>query len=191
MRKIVFATNNAHKLDEVRAVLRNSAEVVSLAEIGCFDEIPETGTTLAENAILKARYVKDKYGVDCMADDTGLEVEALDGKPGVFSARYAGPRQNAADNMQLLLKNLSGKENRKARFCTVIVLIKSDELHCFEGEIEGTIIEVPRGTAGFGYDPVFVPDGYNVTFAEMGADEKNRISHRARAVQKLAGFFNR
>lgn len=189
MKKIVFATNNAHKLAEVRAVLNDFAEVISLSDIGCYDDIPETGTTLEENAVLKAQFIHDRYDVDCFADDTGLEVDALDGAPGVYSARYAGEEQNAANNMEKLLKNLSGKKNRKARFKTVIALIKNNQTFCFEGQIEGRIIEKARGNAGFGYDPVFVPNGYVQTFAEMGADEKNRISHRAKAVKKLTDFF--
>lgn len=189
MKKIVFATNNAHKLAEVRAVLNDFAEVISLSDIGCYDDIPETGTTLEENAVLKAQFIHDRYDVDCFADDTGLEVDALHGAPGVYSARYAGEEQNAANNMEKLLKNLSGKKNRKARFKTVIALIKNNQTFCFEGQIEGRIIDKARGNAGFGYDPVFVPNGYVQTFAEMGADEKNRISHRAKAVKKLTDFF--
>ena len=189
MKKIVFATNNAHKLAEVRAVLNDFAEVISLSDIGCYDDIPETGTTLEENAVLKAQFIHDRYDVDCFADDTGLEVDALDGAPGVYSARYAGHEQNAVANMEKLLKNLSGVKNREARFKTVIALIKNNQTFCFEGQIEGRIIEKARGNAGFGYDPVFVPNGYVQTFAEMGADEKNRISHRAKAVKKLTDFF--
>lgn len=190
MKKIVFATNNAHKLNEVRAVLKNFAEVISLAELNCFDDIPETGSTLKENAIIKAKYIQTKYGFDCFADDTGLEVDALNGEPGVYSARYAGKEQNANENMKKLLLNLSGKENRQARFRTVIAYVEGEEIHFFEGVIEGQIIDNPRGVAGFGYDPVFVPNSYDVTFAEMGSDEKNRISHRAIAVRKLADFFS-
>jgi XTP/dITP diphosphohydrolase len=191
MKKIVFATNNAHKLAEVRAVLKDFAEVISLADIGCTDDIPETGTTLEENAILKAKYINNKFGLDCFADDTGLEVDALDGAPGVFSARYAGTEQNAAANMKKLLENLTNVKNRKACFKTVIALIQNEQIYSFEGQIEGYIIDKPRGEAGFGYDPIFIPEGYNLTFAEMGADEKNRISHRAKAVRKLTEFFQK
>ncbi len=190
MKKIVFATNNAHKLNEVRAVLKNFAEVISLAELNCFDDIPETGSTLKENAIIKAKYIQTKYGFDCFADDTGLEVDALNGEPGVYSARYAGKEQNANENMKKLLQDLSGKENRQARFRTVIAYVEGEEIHFFEGVIEGQIIDNPRGVAGFGYDPVFVPNSYDVTFAEMGSNEKNCISHRAIAVRKLADFFS-
>ncbi len=190
MKKIVFATNNQHKLEEVRAVLKKHIEVISLSEIGCSDDIPETGNTLEENAILKANYVKKKFGVECMADDTGLEVEALNGEPGVFSARYAGEGHNSVDNMEKLLENLSGVSNRNARFRTIIALTENEKIHCFEGIVEGEIITEPKGKAGFGYDPVFVPKGYNITFAEMGSEEKNKISHRALAVKKLVEFFN-
>lgn len=191
MKKIVFATNNSHKLAEVKAVLKDFAEVISLADIGCTDDIPETGTTLEENAILKAQYIFNRYDTDCFADDTGLEVDALDGAPGVYSARYAGIEQNAAANMKKLLEKLTNVKNRKARFKTVIALIQNGQIYCFEGQIEGYIIDKPRGEAGFGYDPIFVPEGYNKTFAEMGADEKNRISHRAKAVKKLTEFFQK
>lgn len=191
MKKIVFATNNSHKLAEVKAVLKDFAEVISLADIGCADDIPETGTTLEENAILKAQYIFERYAMDCFADDTGLEVDALDGAPGVYSARYAGAEQNAAANMKKLLEKLTNVKNRQARFKTVIALIQNGQIYCFEGKIEGYIIDKPRGEAGFGYDPIFVPEGYNQTFAEMGADEKNRISHRAKAVKKLTEFFQK
>jgi XTP/dITP diphosphohydrolase len=191
MKKIVFATNNSHKLAEVKAVLKDFAEVISLADIGCTDDIPETGTTLEENAILKAQYIFNRYNTDCFADDTGLEVDALDGAPGVYSARYAGIEQNAAANMKKLLEKLKNIKNRKARFKTVIALIQNRQIYCFEGQIEGYIIDKPKGEAGFGYDPIFVPEGYNKTFAEMGADEKNRISHRAKAVKKLTEFFQK
>jgi XTP/dITP diphosphohydrolase len=191
MKKIVFATNNSHKLAEVKAVLKDFAEVISLADIGCTDEIPETGTTLEENAILKAQYIFDRYNANCFADDTGLEVDALDGAPGVYSARYAGIEQNAAANMKKLLENLKNVKNRKARFKTVIALIQNGQINCFEGQIEGNITDKPRGEAGFGYDPIFIPEGYNQTFAQMGADEKNRISHRAKAVKKLTEFFQK
>ncbi len=189
MKEIVFATNNMHKLEEVRAVLKDIAEIISLPQLGCFEEIPETGSTLSENAILKAKYIYNRYGKNCFADDTGLEVDALNGAPGVYSARYAGKEQNAVANMKKLLLNLVGEQNRKARFKTVIALYENNKIHYFEGQIDGVITNEPRGEAGFGYDPVFIPDGYENTFAEMGAEEKNRISHRAIAVKKLADFF--
>ena len=189
-KKIVFATNNAHKLNEVRAILGEKIEVLSLKEIDCYDDIPETADTLEGNAFLKARYIYERYGVDCFADDTGLEVEALNGAPGVFSARYAGGEgHNSEANMQKLLKELDGKENRKAQFRTAICLIMNGEEYLFEGIVKGEIIEEKRGGAGFGYDPIFVPEGYDLTFAELGNDIKNTISHRARAVEKLCSFL--
>ncbi len=189
MKTLVFATNNSHKLEEVRAILGERFRIASLKEIGCTDDIPETADTLEGNAMQKARYVKEKFGYDCFADDTGLEVEALNGAPGVYSARYAGPGHDSEANMQKLLKELEGKTNRQARFRTVIALLLEGEKHTFEGIVPGTILTERRGTAGFGYDPVFVPEGFKETFAEMGNEEKNRISHRARAVQKLAEFL--
>ncbi|MDR1980666.1 MAG: non-canonical purine NTP diphosphatase [Tannerellaceae bacterium] len=187
--KLVFTTHNRHKLDEVRQILSGKIELVSLDEINCFDDIPETASTLEGNALLKARYVKEKYGYDCFADDTGLEVEALDNAPGVYSARYAGDAQDAEANMNRLLDNMQGKENRNARFRTVIALILDNNEYLFEGIINGTIITGKRGTAGFGYDPVFIPDRYTKTFAELGDDIKNSISHRSQAVEKLAAFL--
>ncbi|MDO9152974.1 MAG: non-canonical purine NTP diphosphatase [Paludibacter sp.] len=189
MKKLVFATNNTHKLDEIRAVLANDIEIISLAELNCFDDIPETGNTLEENALIKAKYINDKFGLDCFADDTGLEVDALGGEPGVFSARYAGENQNSQKNIKKLLWNLKDKNNRSARFRTVIAYIENENMLYFEGVIAGEIISETRGTSGFGYDPVFVPKGYSQTFAELGADEKNRISHRALAVKKLAEYL--
>ncbi|HRZ97686.1 MAG TPA: non-canonical purine NTP diphosphatase [Paludibacter sp.] len=189
MKKIVFATNNQHKLLEVRAVVGNEIEIISLAELNCFDDIAETGNTLEENALIKAKYINEKFGLDCMADDTGLEVEALGGEPGVFSARYAGEEQNSKNNMEKLLHNLKDINNRNACFRTVIAFIENSEIKYFDGIIKGEIIREPRGIAGFGYDPVFVPDGYSQTFAELGAEEKNRISHRALAVKKLADYL--
>jgi len=189
MKKLVFATNNAHKLEEVKAILEPEYQIVSLKELGCFDDIPETEKTLDGNALLKARYIFDKYGVDCFADDTGLEVKALNGEPGVFSARYAGEANNAHENMKKLLKNMTGVESREACFRTVIALIESGEVRFFEGKIEGKIAEDPKGTAGFGYDPVFVPDGCQLSFAELGLEEKNKISHRALAVEKLTKYL--
>ena len=191
MKTLVFATNNLHKLEEVRDILGGSFRIASLKEIGCTDDIPETADTLEGNALQKARYVKEKFGYDCFADDTGLEVEALGGAPGVFSARYAGPGHDSEANMQKLLKELEGKTNRQAQFRTVVALILEGREYTFEGIVRGTILTERRGTAGFGYDPVFVPEGYAETFAEMGSEEKNRISHRARAVQKLADFLHK
>lgn len=191
MKTLVFATNNLHKLEEVRDILGGSFRIASLKEIECTDDIPETADTLEGNALQKARYVKDKFGYDCFADDTGLEVEALGGAPGVFSARYAGLGHDSEANMRKLLKELEGKTNRQAQFRTVVALLLEGREYTFEGIVRGTILTERRGTAGFGYDPVFVPEGYAETFAEMGSEEKNRISHRARAVQKLADFLHK
>ena len=189
-KKIVFATNNAHKLNEVRAILGENIEVQSLKDIDCYDDIPETADTLEGNALLKARYIYERFGVDCFADDTGLEVEALNGAPGVFSARYAGGEgHNSEANMQKLLKELEGVENRMAQFRTAIAVIVNGKEHLFEGIVKGNIIKVRKGTSGFGYDPVFVPEGYDKTFAELSAEQKNAISHRGRAVRKLAEFL--
>lgn len=191
MRKLVFATNNRHKLEEVGDVLKGHLEILSLKEISCFDDIPETADTLEGNALIKARHVFDNFGYDCFADDTGLEVEALGGRPGVYSARYAGEDQNAARNMEKLLRELEGSSNRRARFRTVVALIEGGKVSYFEGKIEGTIIEQQRGSAGFGYDPVFVPDGYSQTFAELGSDIKNKISHRALAIHELIQYLKK
>ncbi len=191
MKKIVFATNNQHKLDEVKKITEGLTEIVSLSEINCFDDIPETADTLEGNALQKARYVKEKFGFDCFADDTGLEVEALDNAPGVYSARYAGPDHNSESNMKLLLKNMEGITNRKARFRTVIALLMDGKEYLFDGIVEGVIIDEKRGNSGFGYDPVFVPNGYNETFAQLGSDIKNNISHRAKAVLKLHDFLSK
>ena len=187
--KIVVATNNAHKLREIAAILGNEIELLSLKDIQCFADIPETADTLEGNARQKAMYIYENYGMDCFADDTGLEVEALGGAPGVFSARYAGDGHDSEANMQKLLKELAGKENRKAQFRTVICLIRNGEEHLFEGIVKGEIIQEKRGGAVFGYDPIFVPEGYDLTFAELGDDVKNTISHRARAVEKLCQFL--
>ena len=189
MKKIVFATNNQHKLQEVKEVLGDTIEIVSLAELNCFDEIPETANTLEGNALIKAEYIYNKFSLNCFADDTGLEVEALDGAPGVFSARYAGEENNAIANMQKLLANMSVKTNKNARFRTVIAYIEQGKIQYFEGMIEGKIATEPKGKAGFGYDPVFIPNGYQQSFAELGTDEKNKISHRALAVNKFAQFL--
>jgi XTP/dITP diphosphohydrolase len=189
MKKLVFATNNAHKLEEVRAILQEKFEVAGLADIGCKTDIPETGTTLEANASIKSHFVVNNYNQDCFADDTGLEVDALDGQPGVYSARYAGENASYRQNVDKLLKELDAFENRKARFRTVISLMMDGKEHFFEGVVEGRIIKVRKGSSGFGYDPVFVPDGYTQTFAEMDANLKNSISHRAKAIQKLADFL--
>ena len=191
--KIVFATNNQHKLEEIRSILGNKFEILSLSEIGCHEDIPETGNTLEENAVQKAEYIYEKYGLSCFADDTGLEVDALNGAPGVFSARYAGGEGHDSEaNMQKLLRELGENNNRKARFRTVIALIlrgEKQEPLLFEGIVNGTIAHEKHGSEGFGYDPIFIPDGYNQSFAELGLDIKNSISHRARAVKKLADWL--
>lgn len=213
--KIVFATNNEYKLSEIRAILGDAFEVVSLADIGCHEDIPETGQTLEENALMKAEYIYNKYHLSCFADDTGLEVEALNGAPGVYSARYASmedlSNQNTQSspishdseaNMARLLRELANNNNRKARFRTVIALIEKKDVcpcgctsikvvHKFEGIVNGEITREKSGAEGFGYDPIFRPDGYDKTFAELGADIKNQISHRARAVEKLAEFLEK
>jgi XTP/dITP diphosphohydrolase len=190
-RKLVFVTNNAHKLEEISSILGGKMELLSLKDIQCTADIPETADTLEGNAIQKAEYIHRHYGLDCFADDTGLEVEALDGAPGVYSARYAGEGHDSEANMQKLLHNLEGKDNRKARFRTAICLIMDEEQHLFEGICRGEIIKEKRGGAGFGYDPIFVPEGYTETFAELGNDIKNTISHRAKAVQMLCEFLNK
>ena len=195
MKKLVFASNNAHKLEEIRAILGTQYEVKSLKDIGCEVDIPETGSTFRENALQKATYVKEHFGFDCFADDSGLQVEALGGEPGVYSARYAvkngvqveGNKDDA--NMNVLLEKLTNEENRKACFRTSIALIFEEETHFFDGTVEGRIIREKRGNGGFGYDPIFIPDGYDKTFAELGNEVKNGISHRARAVAKLADFL--
>lgn len=186
--KIVFATNNKHKLSEIRDILGNEIEVLSLDEINCHADIPETSDTLEGNALQKAHYVYDNYHISCFADDTGLEVDALGGEPGIYSARYAGNNHDSEANMTKLLAKLGDNKNRKARFRTVIALIldgKNVEEKIFEGIVEGSIIKERRGGEGFGYDPIFQPEGYNHTFAELGSDIKNKISHRARATAKL------
>lgn len=190
-RTIVFATNNAHKLGELRGIAGEEWNIVSLAEIGCHDDIPETADTLEGNALIKARWVKERYGYDCFADDTGLMVDALDGAPGVYSARYAGPDHDSAANMKLLLERMADKDNRNAHFSTVIALVMDGEEHIFEGRVDGTISREPSGCGGFGYDPVFVPENSGRTFSEMTAEEKNSISHRGRATRKLMEFLAR
>lgn len=190
MRKIVFATNNPNKLREIREILGSRFEVVSLSEIGCHDDIPETGDTLEANALQKAQYVHDHYGLDCFADDTGLEVDALGGAPGVHSARYAeGTDHDSEANMQRLLRELAGRDDRQAHFRTVIALIMDGQTRLFEGRVDGRIDTERHGQGGFGYDPLFIPDGYNDSFAVLGEETKNRISHRARAVQQLAAYL--
>lgn len=189
IKTLVFATNNSHKLEEVRAILGKSIQVVSLKEIGCQEDIPETADTLEGNALQKAHYIKEHYGYDCFADDTGLEVEALGNQPGVFSARYAGPEHDSEANVRKLLSELEGKENRKARFRTAIALLLDGKEYLFEGIINGTITENCKGHSGFGYDPIFTPDQYQQTFAEMGDELKNKISHRALAIEQLSTFL--
>lgn len=187
--KICFATNNKKKIEEVKAALGNDFTIVSLEEIGCHEELPETGNTLDHNAFQKARYVKDHYGVDCFADDTGLEVEVLNGEPGVYSGRYSGEPRSDERNIDLLLKNLDGNTNRQAKFRTVIALILNGEEHSFEGVAEGEILDKRTGAGGFGYDPIFQPSGFEKSFAELTMEEKNEISHRGKAVKALVQFF--
>lgn len=191
MRKIVFATNNQHKLEEVRAMIGDYFQVLSLKDIDCNEDIPENGLTFEENAISKARYIKEHYGYDCFADDSGLEVTALNNAPGVFSARYAGEPSNSQRNIEKLMHEMQGKEERSARFRTCIAYLTGEEERYFEGCVEGSIIDTLRGCNGFGYDPLFVPCGYDITFAEMSSEEKNKISHRAIAVKKLIEYLLR
>ena len=188
--KLVFATNNLHKLKEVQEMLSNSMEVLSLKDIGCFEDIEETEITLEGNAKLKADYITKKYGFDCFADDTGLEVEALDGKPGVYSARYAGEHGNAEKNMEKLLVELKNKLSRKAKFRTIIALNITNKQYLFEGICDGEILNEKTGVKGFGYDPIFKPSNASCSFAEMNSEEKNIISHRGIAIQKLVQFLN-
>ena len=187
--KIVFATNNQHKLCEIKKISKGQLEVLSLSDINCHEDIPETGETLKENALIKAQFVKNKFELDCFADDTGLEVEALNNAPGIYSARYAGEKCDSEDNMRRLLNEMKGIENRSARFRTVIALLLNNKEYFFEGEICGKIIDTKRGTNGFGYDPIFVPRGYDRTFGELSDDIKNHLSHRAIATQKLVVFL--
>ena len=190
--EMVFATNNAHKLSEIRAIFGDTLHILSLADINCHDDIPETADTLEGNALIKARWVKERYGYDCFADDTGLEVEALEGAPGVHTARYAYPdRHDPEANTQKLLAALKNANNRKAQFRTAIALILNGEEHVFEGVVRGEIATEKRGTEGFGYDPVFIPENTGRTFAELGTDVKNQISHRARAVAKLVEYLSK
>ena len=189
--ELCFATNNKHKLEEVRFAVGGNFIILSLEDIHCFEELPETRDTLEGNALQKAEYVFDKYHVPCFADDSGLEVDALNGAPGVYSARYAGPQRDHNDNIDLLLKNLHGQPNRLAKFRTVIALLGFNGKHLFDGAVDGQIIHTRKGTQGFGYDPVFVPKGYTQTFAEMSLAEKNTLSHRAKAIAKLVAFLNK
>lgn len=192
MKKLVFATNNAHKLSEARAILGAEFDILGLADIGCHDEIPETADTLEGNALIKAHWVYDRFGVDCFADDTGLEVAALGGSPGVHTARFAYPdRHDPKANTMKLLRELENKSDRSAQFRTVIAFIEKGEVHIFEGIVHGQITIEERGTEGFGYDPVFAPEGNERTFAELGLEVKNSISHRARAVKKLAEYLTK
>jgi XTP/dITP diphosphohydrolase len=188
--ELIFATNNLHKLTEIQSLIGDNFILKSLKQIGCTEDIPETAPNLEGNALLKAQYIFDKFGKNCFADDTGLEVEALDGRPGVFSARYATDGHDFEANIDKVLEELSNSKNRKARFRTVIALIIDGSVHYFEGIVNGEIISERKGIKGFGYDPVFLPDGYEQTFAEMPLTEKNKISHRARAVSKLVDFLN-
>ncbi len=187
--KLVFATNNKHKLDEVRFILGDRVEVLSLNDINCHDDIPETADTLEGNALIKARYIYEKFGIDCFADDTGLEVEALNGAPGVYSARYAGEQHDSQANMNKLLQNLTGKNNRNAQFRTVIALIIKGEEKLFDGIVKGVITEEKNGNSGFGYDPIFIPEGFSESFAQMSNEQKNKISHRYRATEKLNDYL--
>lgn len=189
METIVFATANQHKVREVNELIGGQYHILSLKDIGCEEDIPETQDTIAGNAQQKAHYLKDHYGHDCFAEDTGLEVDALDGAPGVYTARYAGPQRDPQDNMKLVLKQLAGTQTRSARFRTVIALLLDGKEHLFEGVAEGTIAQQQSGTEGFGYDPIFIPEGYDQTFAELDSSKKNAISHRGKAVEKLAQFL--
>lgn len=187
---LVFATNNKHKLEEISHLLEGTYEIIPLEAIGCHDDIPEDHETLEENALQKARYIKEHYGCDCFADDTGLEIEALNGQPGVYSARYAGPAKDSKANMQKVLDNMQNQANRKACFRTIIALILDGQEYLFEGRVDGEILTEQHGSAGFGYDPIFRPEGFKESFAEMDLDTKNSISHRGRAVSKLVDFLN-
>jgi XTP/dITP diphosphohydrolase len=189
--KLVFASNNKNKIAEIQQLIGDKFEIVSLQDIGCTEDIPETAETIEGNAILKAQYVYDKYGLSCFADDTGLEIDALQGEPGVYSARYAGEQKNADDNMALVLQKLENKTNRSAQFKTIIALNFGSEHFLFEGIVKGTITPVKRGNEGFGYDPIFQPEGFDVTFAEMSMQQKATISHRGKAVEKLVNFLKR
>lgn len=188
--KLVFATGNVNKAKEIRSMLPDGTELLTLKDLDLKEDIPETAATLEGNAKLKANYIVEHFGIDCFADDTGLEVQALNNEPGVYSARYAGEQKSSEDNMNLLLEKLEGKSDRSARFRTVIALYIDGKMHTFEGIVNGMIIEEKRGDQGFGYDPIFVPEGYTTTFAEMSMTEKNSVSHRARAFRKMFDFLN-
>ena len=188
--KIVFATNNPNKLKEIQSLIPKEIEIISLKEIGCNEDIPETGDTLEANAFQKANYIKDNFNYECFADDTGLEIDELNGDPGVYSARYAGPERNANANMNKVLNELKGKKNRKAQFRTAIALILKGEEHLFEGKVEGYISKDKQGNEGFGYDPIFMPENEKRSFAQMSMEEKGTISHRGRAVKKLVTYLN-
>lgn len=190
-KKLVFSTNNEHKLEEVKSILEPYYQILSLKDLDDYTDIPETGETLEDNAIIKAQYLWNKYHMNCIADDTGLEVEALDNAPGVYSARYAGEQKNSEDNVMKLLSELACKQNRNARFRTVIALILDGKQYVFEGKVKGLITENKRGNSGFGYDPIFQPDGYSKTFAELPLSEKNKISHRAKAIEQLVLFLRK
>ena len=190
MKELIFVSHNAHKLEEVKAIGGNHFEVKNLSDINVFDEIPETGLSFKENAQQKAEYIYKKLNCNCFADDSGLSVDALDGEPGIYSARYAGEPCNMQNNIAKLLNNLKEKSDRKAQFTTVIAVVLDGEYHFFEGVIRGKIIDTPRGDNGFGYDPIFVPDGYDQTFAELPTEIKNNISHRAIAMQKFQEFIS-
>lgn len=189
MKSIVFATSNKNKVREVKEVLNPSFDIIGLADIGCEEEVPETSATIQGNALQKARYVHQNYGVNCFAEDSGLEIEALNGEPGVITARYAGPQRDAQDNMDLVLQKLADLAHRDARFITVIALILDGKEYLFEGIAAGQIAHKKTGSGGFGYDPIFIPEGYSVSFAEMTAEEKNSISHRGKAVAQLKSFL--
>ncbi len=188
--KILFATNNKHKVNELRQILPPRFELVTMADLNCYDDVEETGSTLEENALIKARYLYSRFGISCFADDTGLEIQALNGAPGVFSARYAGENKDSRENVALVLRELNGESNRKARFRTVIALIIDGQEHLFEGTVNGKISTEAKGGSGFGYDPIFVPEGYELSFAEMDADTKNSISHRKLATDELVKFLD-
>lgn len=191
MKNLVFATNNSHKLSEVRAILEPNFKIISLKELNFSDDIPETAKTLEGNALLKAKYIYEKYGMECFADDTGLEIEALNGDPGVYSARFAGVENDAKKNMQKVMRLMTGIQNRNACFRTVIAFIRHSEIIYFEGKINGVIAVDAQGDNGFGYDPVFIPEGYSQSFAQLSAETKNKISHRAIAVNKLVEYLLR
>jgi XTP/dITP diphosphohydrolase len=187
--ELIFATNNKHKLEEIKLILDNYASVKGLKEIGIHEDIPETHETLEENAVEKALYIYNKFGFNCFADDTGLEIEVLSGRPGVYSARYAGPNCTFSDNVNKVLNELQNETNRKAKFRTIIALVENGKVFTFEGEVKGNIIPENRGNEGFGYDPVFIPEGFTETFAEMSMELKNKISHRARAMENFLNYL--